>query len=235
MAGHFLASLIDILAIWVLFDRFQVVKGWTLYEVGLIYGIIQIGFALAECFARGFDTFAHLIKQGEFDRILLRPRSTLFQIATREVQIFRLGRLLQGLIVLLISIAKLGYSLFSLHAFIVLFSIAGTMATFYGLFIIQATITFWTTETLEMMNITTFGGVFAGQFPMSFYPRPFRLIFTLIIPLACVAYYPIATLLQHESIPLWLAFIAPLAGFAFLFVACNFWHFGVRHYRSTGS
>lgn len=233
--AYFVGTFIDILGIWVLFDRFQMVKGWTLYEVGIIYGIIHMGFAIAETFARGFDTFGQMIKQGDFDRLLLRPISPLVQVAAREIHIMRIGRFLQGLIVLIWSAHHLSFSLFSVHALVMFFSILSTASLFYGLLIIQATISFWTIETLELMNITTYGGVHTAQYPMSIYTKPFRLIFTFFIPLACVGYYPIATLLRLETIPIWLGMIAPIAGFAFLFLACLLWRLGVLHYRSTGS
>lgn len=233
--AHFLGTFLDILAIWVLFDRFQMVKGWTLHEVGLIYGIIHMGFAIAEAGARGFDQFGQLVKTGDFDRLLLRPMSTLFQVAVQEIQILRIGRFLQGLIVLTWAAAHLHFSLFSLHALVIAFAIVGTASLFYGLFIIQGTISFWSIETLELMNITTYGGVQTGQYPMSIYSLPFKLIFTFVIPLACVGYYPIATLLRHEQIPFFLGLIAPIGGILFLLAACWFWRFGVRHYCSTGS
>ena len=99
-SAHFVATFVDIFGIWVLFDRFKMVKGWTLPEVAIIYGIMHMGFAAAEAFARGFDTFSQIIRTGEFDRYLLRPMGTLLQVAVRDVQILRLGRFLQGFIVL---------------------------------------------------------------------------------------------------------------------------------------
>ena len=101
--SHFFGTLVEILGIWVLFDRFKMVEGWTLFEVGIIYGVVQMGFAGAEAFARGFDTFNQMVRCGDFDRILLRPLSPLLQIAVREVQIMRIGRFLQGLAVLIWS------------------------------------------------------------------------------------------------------------------------------------
>jgi ABC-2 type transport system permease protein len=176
-----------------------------------------------------------MIKKGDFDRLLLRPISPLLQVAVSEFQMMKIGGFLQGMVVLVWSASKLSLSCFSLHAFVILISILGTAALFYGLYIIQAAVAFWTIETLEVMNITTYGGVQTGQYPMSIYPRGYRLIFTVLIPLACVGYYPIATLLRHETLPLGLGFIAPLAGFVFLYLACKLWDVGVRRYRSSGS
>jgi len=233
--AHFLSTSVYILAIGVLFDRFHIVKGWTFYEVGLIYGIVHIGFGLAESFACGFERFSQMLIQGDFDRVLLQPINPLIQIAVHDIQLMRLSRSVQGGVVLAVSLSHFSFTLFSIHSLVIILSIIGTASFFYGLLVIQAAISFWTLESLEIMNITTYGGLQTGQYPMSFYDRPFRLIFTFLIPLACVAYYPIATLLHHESIPLWAAAIAPLSGIIFLFLACQLWHLGSRHYHSTGS
>lgn len=240
ITGNFLGTFVDILGIWILFDRFKMVQGWTLFEVGLIYGIVQMGFALAETFARSFDTFSQVIRYGEFDRILLRPVSPLFQIAFREVGVMRIGRFFQGLIVLVWSSNQLSIPFVSIHTPVICFSILGTASLFYGLYVIQATVSFWTIETLELMNAATYGGLQAGQYPMSIYNKSFRFIFTFLIPLACVGYYPIAALLHHENLSsalgsFQLGLIAPIAGFAFLFLACRLWHFGVQRYSSTGN
>ena len=227
LLAYALATSIDILGMWVLFERFKVVEGWTLPEVALIYGVIHMGFSAAEIFARGFDKFDLMVKSGDFDRILLRPRGTLFQIAGREVQLMRLGRFFQGFLVLLWATQQLPEA----PLLTLFFAWVGTACLFYGLFVLQALLAFWTTETLEFMNITTFGGVDAGQWPMSLYPRPFQWFFTFIIPLACVAYFPVRAFLDKE----WFGLFAPIFGVVFLILACQLWKLGVRHYRSTGS
>jgi ABC-2 type transport system permease protein len=123
----------------------------------------------------------------------------------------------------------------SLHTLVIIFSVLSAASLFFGLLIAQATIAFWIVETEELMNITTYGGMLTGQFPLTIYNKGFRLIFTFLVPIACVAYYPIATLLKHTTLPLSLGLATPLAGFLFLWLARKFWHVGVRHYVSTGS
>lgn len=236
LAGsHFISTFVDILGIWVLFNRFKTLQGWTLSEIAIIYGIIHMGFATAEASARGFDKFGNMVKSGDFDRALLRPRGTLFQVATQEWQLMRVGRFFQGLVVLAWGGAELQIPFYSIYGLVIFLSIIGAGCLFYGLFIVQATLAFWTTETLELMNITTYGGVEAGQYPISIYNRWFQMIFTFMIPLACVAYYPVATLLHHTNAPLWLGGLAPLCGILFLIFASLFWRLGVRHYHSTGN
>ena len=58
---------------------------------------------------------------------------------------------------------------------------AGGVCLFYALFVIQATICFWTIESLELMNTMTYGGVESAQYPLVIYGRWFRGFFTFII------------------------------------------------------
>ncbi len=237
--SHFGTTVIEILGIWALFARFGNIKGWSLSEVALFYGIINIAFASAESFARGFDLFSNLVKSGDFDLLLLRPRSTILQVAASECQLFRLGRLGQGLIVLTWSFIHLGLYDSWLNILLTIFAIIGGTCMFYGLFILQATLAFWSTETLELMNILTYGGTETGQYPLPIFKRWFQYFFIFIVPLGCVIYFPaIAILKKADTIfgtPIWLQSVLPVMGIFFLILAVFTWRVGVRHYRSTGS
>jgi ABC-2 type transport system permease protein len=232
--AHLLSTCIDIVGIWVLFDRFKLIKGWSLPELAIVYGVVHMGFALAESAARGFDHFGLMLKSGDFDRVLLRPMSSLFQIAVSEIQLMRLGRMVQAAIVFFWGYFELGLAPASLASAAMALSVFGCAALFYALFIFQAALSFWTTESLELMNITTYGGVETAQYPMSAYGRSFRLFFTFVIPLACVAYYPVASALHKDNISLALGLLSPLSGFAFLWLATRAWAFGVGRYHSAG-
>ncbi|MCW8133473.1 MAG: ABC-2 family transporter protein, partial [Planctomycetota bacterium] len=101
-----------------------------------------------------------------------------------------------------------------------------------------ATLAFWTTESLEVMNAFTFGGVETAQFPLSIYPGWMRALFLFVIPLGCVTYLPVAVVLGKElpmEISPALGVLAPLAAFAFLALTILIFMLGVLHYASTGN
>jgi len=236
--GHFVGTGIEILGIWAMFARFKTLGGWTLPEVAMFYGIINVAFALAEGVGRGFDIFPGLVKGGGFDRMLLRPRSTVLQVAAQEVQLMRIGRFSQGMIVLLWAASALNVQWTFGRISLAVFAVLGGTCLFYGLFILQATLAFWTIETLELLNAVTYGGTETGKYPLTIYRPWFRKFFTFVIPLACVSYFPVLVILDRPDplgSPLWFRCTAPAIGVAFMLVALQIWHFGVRHYRSTGS
>ena len=238
VVGNFMTSGVEILSIWVLFNRFGSLKGWSFTEVGLLYGMIHTAFALAEGFARGFDVFPGYVKAGNFDRLLLRPRNTALQVVASELQLMRIGRLLQGLVVLLIAANHLSVSWTFAKILLLLFAIAGGAGLFTGLFVLQATLSFWTIETLEIMNTVTYGGNETGQFPLAIYKKWFRKFFTFVVPLATANYFPAMAIIGKQDplgSTLWFQYASPSIGIIFLIICLQVWKFGVKHYCSTGS
>lgn len=236
--GAFISTGVDFIAVWALFDRFGQVEGWQFGEVALFYGVVGVSFAIADAVTRGFDVFGpQFVKTGDFDRLLVRPRSTILQLLGHELRTNRIGRLAQSVIAWGIG-ASLSNVAWDWRTWLVLaFAVAGGAALFAGILILQATLSFWTVESLEIVNALTYGGVEAAQYPLDVYARWFRRFLIFIVPLGCVAYFPVAFVLGHGArtgAPVWLLPAAPAVGFVFLAVSLLAWRVGVRHYTSTG-
>lgn len=234
----FLLTASEFLAIVALFDRFGQVRGWQLPEIALFYGIISITFAVCDAIGRGFDVFGTMVKDGNFDRILLRPRGLVLQLLGQEVTVRRIGRLVQGVVVL-------GYAAFGgtidwsvARAALLVFAIASGACVFLGVQVLQAASTFWTVEGVEVWSAFTYGGVTAAEYPLAIYRSWFRGFFIYVLPLGCASYFPGVAILGRPDplgAPYWFGWIAPLAGPVFLALCLQVWRVGVRHYRSTGS
>ncbi len=236
--SHFLVTGIEFLGLAALFQRFGKISGWTLPEVGLFYAMISIAFAISEAVPRGFDILGRLIRNGDFDRLLLRPRLVAFQVLAQELQLMRIGRLTQAVLILLWSAHALDITWTAPRLILLVWAMAGGVCLFSGLFILEGTMCFWTIESIEIVNCFTYGGVEAGQFPMSIYKRWFRHVFTFLIPLATINYFPAHAILGRSD-PLGstalMQWLSPLAGVVFLIISLQVWRIGVRHYASTGS
>jgi ABC-2 type transport system permease protein len=238
-AGHFAATAIEILGVFALFSRFGSVGGWSFGEAALFYALVNIMFSLADMLSRGFDVFGtDFVRTGAFDRVLLRPRAAALQLAGYEVRLSRLGRLLQALAVLILASSLVPIDWDAPAIATALWAVAGGVALFIGIMVLQATLAFWTVESLEIMNVLSYGGVQSAQYPLNIYAAWFRQLLTFGVPLACVAYYPVLAILKRSDplgAPDWLLPLTPLAGFAFLALSLLAWRAGIAHYTSTGT
>jgi viologen exporter family transport system permease protein len=154
------------------------------------YGLISITWSIADAITRGFDVFGTTVKNGDFDRVLLRPRSTIVQLLGYELTLRRIGRFAQGLAVLLFAVEMLDVTWSGPRIALLALAVIGGVCLFIGLMILEATSAFWTTESLEVWNAFTYGGVTMSQYPLEIYRPWFQRFFLFVIPLGCVSYLP---------------------------------------------
>lgn len=231
--GNFLLQIIEFVGILALFDRFKHIHGWSLYEVAMFYGVVHCAFALSEAFGRGYDTFHIHVKRGTLDRLLLRPRNLSLQILGSDFQVMRIGRFLQGLVVLVFGIMNLEIRLGGMDYLLIVLAIAGGSFVFTGLFVLQATLSFFTVESIEIANALTYGGTMTAQYPITIYKKWFQRIFMYIIPIGSIGFLPLNAVLRDGSVLAGL--IVPVVGFLFLILTFQIFKVGLKHYCSTGS
>lgn len=231
--GQLIISFSIFMTIYFMFSKFNQVDGFTYKEVLLCFSIVLASYSLAETFARGFDLFGNIISNGEFDRIMVRPRNEIFQVLATKVDLARTARFLQAVIILAFAMPTSGVNWSFYKIIVLIFMIIGGFFLFSGLFIVYASFCFFTTEGLEFMNAFTDGGREMGKYPISIYGTNILKFYTFVIPLACVQYYPLLYLLNRSS-NVFLS-ITPIFGVLFLIPCYGFWKFGIMKYKSTGS
>ncbi len=231
--GQMLTSFSVFFGIYFMFQRFNSVKGYTYSEVLLCFSIVLLEFSLAEMYARGFDMFAGMVRRGEFDRVMVRPRSDILQVLGSRFEITRIGRMIQALITFAYGVSNSEVDWTFSKVLTVIFMLIGGSVLFTGLFLIYAALCFFTLEGLEFMNVFTDGGREYGKYLIDVYGKRMMQFATVIIPYTLVQYYPLQYLLGRTDNPLYI--FMPLLAIVFV-VPCYFvWKFGVRHYKSSGS
>ena len=230
--GHLLITTNVFFSVVFLLDRFDSVGGYTLPQLALCFSTILAATSLAECFCRGFDSFARILAQAQFDRIMVRPRSLAFQVLCQDMKPTMLARLLQAAVMLLWAIPSGAVAWTPAKALVLALMILCGAAIFFGLFLINAAICFFTLESVEALNIFLDGPREYGKYPFGIYGRPVLLTLTFLVPLALVQHWPLQYLFDRG--PAWYGLL-PLVSLVFLIPCLLLWRLGVRHYRSTGS
>lgn len=235
MVGQFFIPFAIFAGLYFLFERFGQIKGWNFFEVALCFAVIHMAFSLSECFARGFDMFSGMVVRGEFDRVLVRPRSTFIQVLGSKFEFSKFGRLLQSAIVLAWALGNLPIEWSAAKVLTLTLMLTSGVLIFTGIYILQATMCFWTVQGLEVANIFTDGGREMAQYPLNIYQKWITRFFTYVIPFGTVNYLPLMYLLGKNNGNDLFYMLLPAFGSLFILPCLLFWQFGVRHYRSTGS
>lgn len=227
----------ELLAVIFLINRYTTLGQWNGGEILFFFGVIITSFYLTEAFGRGITNFSALINKGTLDSLLIRPRNILFQVLCSQADPRRLGAILIGVAALIMGCLEAHITLDLTKLLLLVWSIIGGSALVLGLFMIEATLCFFSVKSIEMVNVLTYGGRSTCQYPIDIYPRWLQLLFSVVAPFALTTHVPAAYILGK---PLWntglaAAFIAPLSGFVFLMVMILVFYQGLKHYRSTGS
>ncbi len=216
-----------------LFTKFSSLNEYTVYQILLIFSIIQFGYSMNEVFARGIDHFSHLIIKGDLDRLLTRPRSLILQALGCEIDFTKTTKIIQSVILLIYSLIKLHLNLTPLKVFTLFFMLLASSVIFFNIFLMGAAFCFITTQGLEVVNVFTDGGRDMAQYPMNIYNKYFKFFFTFFIPFSLINYYPFQYLIGKSNYSLF-AFL-PLLVLLYLLPAIYLFNRGLHKYTSTGS
>lgn len=230
--GQLLITTNVFLSVAFLLERFDSIGGYTLPQLALCYAVVLAATSLAECFGRGIDVFHQLLSDARFDRIMVRPRPLLFQVLCQEMKPAVFARVLQAAAMLVWAAGSGAVRWTPLKALVLALMILCGGAVFFGLYLINACVCFFTLEHVEALNIFLDGPREYGKYPFGVYGKPVLLILTFLVPLALVQHWPLQYLLDRG--PAWYG-VLPIVSLLFLIPCALLWRLGVRHYRSTGS
>lgn len=238
VVGAFATGFIDFIAILVLFDHFLSMGGFTIGEVAFLFAITTITFALVDMVIGQLDDLPRMIRSGTLDTFLTRPLGSLFQVASSDFSFRRIGRVVQGLVVLGYALSRVPIQWDAGRIVMMPVMIASGAAIFGGVWVAVVCISFWFVDAREVANAFTYGGNFFTQFPLSIFDSWLRRLLGFVIPMAFVVYFPTLYILDKPDplgLPHVLRFISPLVALGVVMVSRTMWGVAVRHYRSTGS
>lgn len=230
--GRILLTINSLLGIHVMLWRFGDIAGYSADEVLLGFGVVKTAFSLAECFARGFDRFDHIVRQGSFDRLMVRPRGLIFQTICQDIRLDALPDTLLGFLVIFYGVRVAAIAWNAARILVLLSMLLCGSLLFFGAFLLYAALCFYTYEGLELFNIFTHGIRTYSQFPFDIYGRGVLFFTTCIIPMAMVQTWPLRYLTGRGS---WIYGLFPIASLWFLIPCYAVWRQGVKHYCSAGS
>jgi len=232
IAAMFFTNMVTIVFISVIFMHIHEINGWTFPQLLFLVGLSQLAFGFWHVFLCGLWGVEEYIRWGDFDRFLIRPANTLFQVIANWVDDDGIGNLLGGAVVLTIASSMLGLSWTAFNVLMLALSFVGGVLILLALTLIPATIAFWTTRSQSLMDIILHFTRFI-EYPIDIYASPIVLFLTFILPFAFINYYP-AQIFLKTGMHMQLAYLTPIVGVVCFAIAYSFWKIGIKNYSSVG-
>ena len=231
--GQLLGTITTLIGIYLLFGKFDHLGDYSFEHILLTYAIIIFVFSFDEMIFRGFDEFDRLISTGEMDRLLLRPRNIVLQVCGYKIEPMKLGRVIFGLGLIIFACINLSIEWTILKALIVLEMVVSGIITFFAVYLFTSSITIFTVNHAEFINIFTDGGRELCYYPLDIFKKFITKLFTFVIPFASFNYMPLRYLLGFSDATVW-NLIYPLISIVFLIIGYITFNLCMRKYKSCG-
>lgn len=222
-----------LIVIETIFHNTQQLAGWGKAEVIIVLALSRLIEGIADIlFTGNIALFPATVQKGQFDYYLIRPLPSQFYTAFHNINIYIVGNVIAGIVLLIWGTTHLSQAPLLSH--IVLFGIAVgcALAVLYALLILTASLVFFL-ERLEAL--WGFINLYTEPLtvPFDIFPPRLRLALTYILPLAFIAFVPAQVITSRLS---WNYAPIILAVTAISLIAANLaWRAGLRRYSSASS
>ncbi len=226
---------VSIASIWMIMQSIPSLQGWTMAQLGFLYGFTMLPVAVDHIFTDDLWTVAYFkVRSGELDRMFIRPVPVLFQVIAETFQPEGFGELIVGVVMLGIcgGMVQVAWS-FGVVLMLVVATIFGAVII-TSIKIIFASLAFKLKRSGQILQVA-YNMVNFTRYPIKIYPAAIKFLLTFLLPFALIISYPVETLLFQTYSPYALSGI--IVGFAavMLTLAITFWSALAKHYESTGS
>jgi len=220
--------------LFILFTKIPRLAGWRFEEVVFLYGFSLVPFGLFNVVSMNIYEFgSNYIIEGKFDRVLLRPVSSLFQVVFEAFRIESLHEVLVGLAAVVWASRRLGLEWSAADVgLLVVFGVSGAVI-YLSVFLMLTSASFWFEDRIgiapPVWNLIAF-----GRYPLTVYSGFIQFVLSWVIPFGFASFYPTVRLLGREEFRAY-APLVPVMAAVFFTLALLVWSRGVRQYASTGS
>ncbi len=221
-----------LVTIWAVMRQIPALNGWSLPAVMLIYGLMSLSRSLNQMFTDSTWQLGSYIRNGGFDRFLIRPMNPLFHLLANQFNTDGVGNFLVGLVLVAVAGRTLGVFTSLFAVFYTVVSVISGAVIFTTISLIAATSAFWLQDSIAV-SAAVFENHRFAYFPLNIYPRGFIFALTWIIPYGFASFYPAAFLLGRD-IGL-LAWLGPVIAVVLAVISYQVWLYGLNHYQGTGT
>ena len=233
LLGMIFMNLSGLIVFWIMFQNFDNINGWTFYEILFLYGFSLMALTPMQCFFDNNWNLRTYVYNGDFVKYCFRPMNLYFYYISEVFDPKGLGEFAMGLGLLIYSWCHIGVPLSFINIILLIITFFSASLIMISIMNLAAATCFWVMNSGYIM-VTMFKFTEYTKYPVSIFNGLFKFIFTFIIPIGFVAYYPSLFFLRPDSIHI-LSFFTPVIGIVFFILSYKVWMLGATRYSGTGS
>jgi ABC-2 type transport system permease protein len=229
----FLWFLPSFFSVVVLFTNVPRLAGWSLEELVFVYGFYMLAMVPNGIFFQNVWQLSGQVQSGDFVKYYFRPMNMLFYYMSEIIDVSCLNSVPVGVGLMVWASIKLGLAWTAVRVAGTLVLLASASLVVCALMLAAASTAFWVTNSHSLLDLASRFRENA-RYPMTIFSGGFRLVFSILLPIGFIAFYPSQWILRPEEAGL-VPWLTPAAGAICFFLACLVWSRGVRRWSGTGT
>lgn len=228
-----LGNVASILSFWLIFNSVESIEGYSYNEMLLMYGFALMAYSPMQLF---FDNLWQVwihCKDGDFIKYCFKPMNLFFYYIAETFDAKGIGQFVLALGLFVYAYIKLGIPVTFANIALLLVALLGGSIVLVGIMTFACGFSF---ITLNGATIMIFFNKFKdyARYPMGIYNTFFKIVFSIVMPIGFIAFYPINYLLRPGE-GIWYTLLTPVIGIIVFFIGYKFWMHGAVKYAGTGS
>ncbi len=231
--GMLFSNIASLVVFWALFRTIPRLAGWSFEEILFIYGFYLLAVSPAQIFFDHIWQLRNHVMEGTFIKYYFRPLNMMFYYLSEMIDLKGFAQVGVGVFVIAYASDKLDLAWTLGRALVLMVALASASLVVISILLMASCAAFWTMQSFSILALAFRLREFS-QYPTTIFDGIFRFLFTYIIPIGFVAFYPSQLLLRpHEAS--WLVYASPAVGVLLFMLAYKVWIWGVNTYTGTGS
>jgi ABC-2 type transport system permease protein len=221
------------LGLLVVFNNIPRLAGWDLPELVFIYGFALLAVSPLQIVFDNIWMLRWQVQNGDFIKYYFRPLNMMFYFISERVDLKGFAQLLMGIVLVV-------WSSLALHLVWTVPRLLGLVAlllcgslVMVGLMVMAASTAFWIVNSFSILALINRFREYA-RYPLSIFDGVFRFLFTTLIPIGFIAFYPVQWALRPEEAGI-AVYFTPLVGIGLFALGYLVWAKGVRRWSGTGT
>jgi ABC-2 type transport system permease protein len=228
-----LGNLSGIISLWIIMKNLPTLAGWTFHELVFIYGFSLIAQApLQICFDNIWSLRMH-VNQGTFIKYYFKPIHSLFYYVSEVIDLKGFGQLAIGIAAFAWAQGQLAITWTPQRMVLLPIMLFSSATILVSMMLIAASASFWIKDSFSVLSFIN-GFRDHSRYPMDIYNLAFKFLFTWILPLGFIAFYPSEFFLRPRPLD-WSAWCTPFLAVFLFWLAIRVWNKGIKAWGGTGS
>ncbi|MDY2728135.1 MAG: ABC-2 family transporter protein [Candidatus Onthovivens sp.] len=235
ISAFLLNEIVSVATLYLLVSNVNAVGGWSIYQIGFLYGLVNLAIGFDHLFTDRLWTVAYWeVRKGKLDSVFLRPLPTLFQIIASEIQLEAFGEIFTAIVLLIYTSFNINFSVNALNIILLIVGIIGASICITSFKIIISSFAFRIKTSGPILQIV-YNFTQFGKYPLHIYPKFIEIILCCVVPIGLCVYYPALNIMTNQNNPWAVGGVILLACTLFFIISIFIRNFNARKYESTGS